>query len=752
MSDDKTPNISIIAMGKAQNPIVEILKDIEGINLNIICSNLLDFELESVEGNPIRIFPWELVSILMQTANDIDTAFPVPAKIKQDLNFNGNFEVTEDQAKILYNINQIESVSKNLINAYDILEGQIGKDNIHIFPLAETNPNLLAIKQKKWSPLRYYQETGQLMFDISKLNEDLKKRKSSKNLEIYGLDKLENIKVNDNIKNIIENSNLIIFSASDLVSFEIFLRAKQIVGQIRKIAPLNKSVVIWDPNFMNNQTERDKEISKILGFDDIEKIDRQLADLSDYVLLNKDATEEEVKRLFDADVKVIKEQIPSTFEEVSEMKDSFDGLKESIFTIANISQNFVKEKSEPIVSSEPKTTISIDEIREELEEIHEIEPKTTNGQKKKEIQEEKEEPIDKETKQKEMKSEVDEKVPKEETKQEKEIVKEEKEEYQPSDDLSFEEAVQMALYDIIHHRNEKAQSWLQNLCEKDSDQEVVIATILVNKIIETENLDRKRDLISVLNLLYLNYKQSYEQIFTQKLLVAIKNLEEDYLQKIVVTFQWLKDQNIELCEKIIKNILQPISTPHEDNPVITEIGKVILLQLVFGSKRLSRIAISGLLHILDVRGDPSPEVWNILTAFNAAMVGIELIINFSIERAEELIRRSALLRYTGSFITTINKIMVYWKEGNNNAIATMTGSVLPPPMVRKLERIDLARKIKKLRVVPLRTLAETLNIDPKKLEVMIAELVMKDDLDIKMEVLDNRMVIVYNGPENNGEN
>ncbi|RMG19655.1 MAG: hypothetical protein D6732_29565, partial [Methanobacteriota archaeon] len=435
-----------------------------------------------------------------------------------------------------------------------------------------------------------------------------------------------------------------------------------------------------------------------------------------------------LQRLYDGEIKVIREIIPMFGQSYKDFSGIARNLVESLFNIANIELNGKVEI--PTVKTEGnslKTAISIDEIREEDDE-------TSTRLKLKD------EPV-------KTKSVVEEESKPEEEQKEIEIEEQEEETYKPPKDLSFEDSIKVTIDEIIEKRNEQAQLWLQNVCNRDSDQEVVVASILISKWIETEPIEKKQELGNLINLLYLNHKQSYEQILTQRILNKISNLDEDYITKIANSFKYLRETNIELCEKVVQNVLHPISVPNQDNPVITELGKVTLLQIVLGSKRLSRVAISGLLNILDGKADPSPEIWNILTAFNAAMVGIELIINFSIDRAEELIRRSPLLRYSGSFITTINKIMVYWKEGDNNAIARITGSVLPPQMVRKLERIDLARKIKKLRVVPLSTLAETLNLDPKKLEVMIAELVMKDDLDIKMEVLDNRMVIVYQGTD-----
>ncbi len=731
MSEQKRRKVTMLVLGRSYDPILDLLVKFNDIQLNIVCFNLLDFSINDESIEPIKFIPWELVKVLEQTSVDIKNGFPVPSKVKETLLAKNKFGFTENQLSILYNINQVESFSKDIKKAYDILEGQVGRENVKIVPLAKDIITIGVFKQKKWAPLRLFEISGELPFDAPPTGQPDDKKKnnySSKELTTFALDELASVKWNEDIKNLINESDLILLSPTDAISLEVFLQADQIVQSFKKASPLNKVALLWNTKHLDNLSGTQQEMLRLLGFEDRETFDKQIADIADFIILDQNAPEDEIQRLLDLGVKTVKEAIP-TKEELEATKDSSKfGILETLSNIAQIPMDIgdgdseVDEQGEQELK-EAKSALSINEIRELPEELDEEKPIETAQEKESET--------------------IQEQVT--EGKQETQVAT--PVEFTLDETLSFEEKIATAVRAVVKNHDVNAQSWLQTVCSGDHDQEVLIASYILTKTIDTENHELKKNYINLINFLYLNDKQSYEQILTQKILSGINSLDEEALSKIVDTFSLLKVYNIELCEIVVTNLLNPIATPNEINPVITELGKLTLLQIVLDSKRLSRLTISGLLNILDARTDPSSEIWNILTAFNAAMVGIELIVNFSKDRAEELIRRTPLLRYTGSFINTINKIMVYWKEGDKQAIANLTGSVLPTQMVRKLERIDLARKIRKLRVVPLTTLAETLNMDPKKLEVMIAEMVMKDDLDIKMEVLDGRMVIVYDGPE-----
>jgi hypothetical protein len=86
--------------------------------------------------------------------------------------------------------------------------------------------------------------------------------------------------------------------------------------------------------------------------------------------------------------------------------------------------------------------------------------------------------------------------------------------------------------------------------------------------------------------------------------------------------------------------------------------------------------------------------------------------------------------------------MQAWKEGDKGAISTATGSILPEETLRKFERLELARKVEKLKMVQLSTLAESLGRDVETVERLITELIVNDELHAKMKLIEDKMYLV----------
>ena len=126
---------------------------------------------------------------------------------------------------------------------------------------------------------------------------------------------------------------------------------------------------------------------------------------------------------------------------------------------------------------------------------------------------------------------------------------------------------------------------------------------------------------------------------------------------------------------------------------------------------------------------------------------MELVTNFSISKVDELIRKSNILRFTGSYYSTITRVTKAWKDGDKTSISTATGSILPEETLRKFERLELARKVDKLKMVQLSTLAESLGRDVETVERLITELIVNDELKAEMKLIDEKMYLVSSSTE-----
>ena len=179
-------------------------------------------------------------------------------------------------------------------------------------------------------------------------------------------------------------------------------------------------------------------------------------------------------------------------------------------------------------------------------------------------------------------------------------------------------------------------------------------------------------------------------------------------------------------------------------------AKITILQVVIHNRRLSRVSIKELLHILDSKPNVGPEIWNILISFDAGSVALELVTNFAVSKTEEIIRRSNLLRFTGSYYSTISKVIQSWKDGDKPSISNAVGFIIPEETNRKFERLELARKLNKLKMVQLTALADSLGKDVETVERLVTELIVNDELQAEMKLIDEKMYLVSTVEQENG--
>ncbi len=757
MSNKTKPRVSLLDFGRVRTPIVDILIKLEELETVIISSNLLDFDLPNPEGSVINHYPLELMNVLHQTTKNIKENFPVPSKIKSEIDNNQHlpFNLSSDEVDILYNINLIEKSSNSLIKAYDILEGQTRLNNIDLYPLITKEIQLNIFQKGKWAPLRYYVRSGEIPFSeddwIKICNtrgiEECKKGMLQSDVkQIYGLELLNDAKLDPRVVEVFSNSDLLLFSFTDLLSYLIFFSSKQLYEQIKKAAPLNKSVFIFDKNLLKEPTDRELELISLLKIkpkDASSLFTDKLAELCDYVIVEEESSF--TKMLRENGLKVLQE-FYSQLSTVDQIDDLYKSeFLSNLFNIAKIDLAGLKPQINKNNNSSSPTNPS-----DKAETVESNNSKIDKDSSKNENTDGDTQANGVETIQKEEKLEKPEngsEIPAST------IVEEVQEEhgFSPDESETLEETLNRALsalsVESITDVNRPEIQWILSLCDQDHEKEVQVLSFIMNKFINIESFESKRKYVSLLGLFYDFYRQTMVQIATKEINDSIESKSEEILNNYGKSFQILRDEIPDFAERIVKNVVTSVCTI-KDDPVVNELGKVTVLQLVLPSKNLSRIAISGILTMLSSNpNSPPPELWNILTGFSGSMVGVEMITNFTKDTAEELIRKSALLRYTGSYITTINKILNAWSSGDSNLVSSLAGGYLPNQTLRKLERLELARNIKRLRTIPLETLADISNMDTKTIESMIAEMALKDNLNVKMEMIDNRMIVVYEGSD-----
>ncbi len=748
MAESDKLKVSLILLGKEANPVLEILSKVSNIDLKVICATFLNYELPRSEDKKSIIVRDELIQTLKSISDDFEKNFPIPPTIKNSYMEDLNGIESEDDIGIIYNINTIEDHSTSLVETFDGLEELIGEGPFEILPLTDEDDDIIVYRNKKWAPLRYYLVSKKLPFDESKYNAGEKKVKmTGKSLHLYGVEELKDDKLPEETAKILEESDIILISSTDVISVAILMKLASVLKQIRKVAKVDKSLLIWPTEDVDEQ--EDEVLSKIGYSSDISSFLKDFSSFIDYVVLDQDS-DIDLDSIMEHGAKYITEKLPRVNSIVA--PSQYTGLIESLFSIGESSltpefsteveeeDSLDTEKNETEITTENGTTKSIEQLKESEKEagIQKV-PKD-------DLIIEEEPPII-ETKVDEDKSGSDIQVDKSNESNPKSVPEEPEtaeSKYDPDVSESWEDALKRAIQVYISEEDEVAYNWIIKQLDRDSDLRENISQILMNRILVAEGSAAKKETITLLKKMYEHIKQSVVQVFSAYLLNTITSKEFEKTRDFVYIFNLLQSEMIGFCEDITKSIIKDITAKRED-PLVFEMSKLTLVQMVINSRRLKRIAISRILTIMDARIDSSPTyLWNFLMCFDAGSVAVELVTQFSISRSEELINRTPLLRYTGSYFTTLQMVMTYWKAGDQLAIKEITGSILPDNTIRKLERMDLASKIEKLGTVPLSTLAKTLGKEPETIERLIAELIMNDNIDVRLEVVDNRMIVMYN--------
>ncbi|MHA2091477.1 MAG: hypothetical protein ACW98K_11515, partial [Candidatus Kariarchaeaceae archaeon] len=719
----------------------------------------------------------ELRWVLSQLAPEIYTISP---SLKNLLQENDRLELSDLDLAITSHISQIEQNSENLRIAYELLLEETQKSNVSLIPLTEENPDLLAFKNKKYAPLRYYFEKEELLTEDPPQKTDKSKRKyDDKKLTIENLDVLRNIKLSDQSNKVIQESDLILILSSDIVSFGIMVRAIELEKQIKKVnTPI---VLIWSFDESEREiSDTENEIAEAMEFGStLDQLADDLSNLTDYIIIKK-SDKEYIEKLRESGCHVLVDDIWD--EETATVSDT---LLNTIFSVGKLvevlndqeneltdtgiddtsiveSNDTVKAKSKKGPSKKRKSkkkTSKTDKTSQEDEEengkkagksISQLTESPEEAGVKNHI---KDEPaIDPEIETTELDEEeevgvVDTKNGLDRVENEDKIEVTSEQTSLPKFAIDEEEewidTVKRAIELSFEEENSDALSWLIEQSKVDNDDEVQIAEEVINTWIDSRTNTMRRKGAANLAKISFDHRDTYLQILQRHMISAVTEGKEDQRRRLVPLLSILHEVDTTLSEALVKGITRQLSVLRENYDIaVIERAKLTILQLVISSKRLSKITINELLQLIDSKPNVGPEIWNILIAFDAGSVALELVTNFSLSNVEEIVRRSNLLRFTGSYYSTFSKVMQAWKEGDKGAISTATGSILPEETLRKFERLELARKVEKLKMVQLSTLAESLGRDVETVERLITELIVNDELHAKMKLIEDKMYLV----------
>jgi hypothetical protein len=777
----KTPNISVLTVGSGHGSLdlLTPILDNQDINYSVICSNMLDYELPPQVENGARVwYRDELRNVLNTLAPEL---YSLPESLKNLLIENDRFQLSEHDLAINNHINQIQQNTGDLEQSYQLLSEETKRENVNIFPLVSENIPILVFKQKKFAPLRFYFEKSELLKEQPPEPLDKNKRKyDDKKLTIENFEQIKTMKLNERTNRTIQSSDLVVIIPSDIISFSFLLKATEIDKQLKKLdSPI---VLLWQFTEDREISKTEAEIAKMMEFGaTLEDFAPEIANVTDYIIIDK-SDKDLVDELREFGCHVLVNDLQEKF------KEDPQELLEAVFSIANI-QNHVDEDNdqgepqehdevlEENVSTdttedqEEKKTKSISQLIESPEEAgsEKIKEKIKVVSHPEENEEEESEdptedelietetqktqkPSKKRTKKATKKSTTDEEVKSEEEPQEDKSSEEEGETFFAEEDEEWNDTVARGINLSFHENSDPALGWLSEQSKLDADNEVQIAGEVMKAWGDSKSNVERRKGASIISSLAKSRRDTYLQVMQRQMVSSVLDANEDKRRRLIQIFSMLHEVDANLAEALVREITKHMAMPADDKPAILERSKISIVQLVIGSRRLTKVSINELLNILDRDNPPAAQIWNILTTFDAGMVAIELVTSFSISKASEIIRKANFLRFTGSVYTILQEVLKAWQSGDINSIAETTAAILPEETLRKFERLELARKVQKLKMVQLSALAESLNKDVETVERLVTELIVNDELKAEMKLVDDKMYLVANGEESDSEN
>ncbi len=184
---------------------------------------------------------------------------------------------------------------------------------------------------------------------------------------------------------------------------------------------------------------------------------------------------------------------------------------------------------------------------------------------------------------------------------------------------------------------------------------------------------------------------------------------------------------------------------NSDSPLEFERGKSFVNAVTGAEQRLALPVIDTYLSYFDsLPEEKLPDLSTTISSFDGATVGIELVTDFTLKRAKIIAKEIAKHLENTSFIALVMKILEAWENGDVHKISQLSGSILPSKTLEKYERLSIAKKIRKIGNIPIDSLSKSLNKKQDELEALIVDLIVKDELDAKLEMVGDRMFVIMN--------
>ncbi len=805
--ENSTTTFDIIFAGTSPSKLISYLDEETSAFPNILINNSLACDFPSSSGT--RIYHHIEESLVIHALSHVEFhSSPAETSLLEILKNENPFNLSDRLLLINHVVTEAVDRQGRIEEVYDWLKDQFQLD-FEIIPLFDGPVELRAIKNNRAGNLRYYQLTGKLLEELTV--KEASEKIPPNTLAISGVKDLEALKTHAHSSKLLKGSKAIVFLFTDWITLSAFTRINDLKRRMKKTD--GKIMTIIDIALEDeNITPRESElIEAILGpKSNIITLLQTISEFSDFILLDNslkavlggenfscphifdeihdkpDNIIEYLNNTMKLGIKSKEREKEKAVEEADKKQVEEPEKEIAEEAVPKEEQAPAEEKEEPVPEEAEEKQETEQEEEPSEETIVGVEPEET------EISPEEAEAIDAEIIEKEALETIEEpaekkKPPKKASKPSKEpptkkkVIKENHEPTEKEKASATEESSRNGELDIRDFVDSKLTPEIEQefpdlselvknlstmpglnkptlisvieelvlLVSEDEGIASLAAQNLINSMISVENRIIRSYMAQAYAIISSHRPAVCRQVLTQNTLrIGLEGTPEERRRMIDILGSMARQQLESVLTTLNAFINSFVKT---DKPLIFERGKSFINGIAGNEPRLMRPIISKYLEFFDsIDSERLPDLATAISSFDGATVGIELVTDFSLQRAKAIAEEIEKHLLGTSFIAIIRQIIEAWEQADVDRVAELSGTILPSRTLEKHERLVIAKKIEKVGNIPIDTLSKSFNIDRDKLEAILVDLIVKDELDAHLEMVGDRMfVIMNNGKEAN---
>jgi hypothetical protein len=778
--------IAIICVGCRVSPFLEEILNKEIIPFSIITNNSLDFQIHHADPSKILNYSLEFTNVIEIIAKQSMDSLAVFETLGQFFEFYNPLHLSTLNYLISKYATKVKPETKGYLNSWKQISNAIFEDEF-IFPLFEET-RILHVKEGDVEvPVRQFLISNEL--ELKKTNaKNNNKTKEQNDVEITGiidLDSINKMKVcNEATKRIVSASGVIIIP-TDIVSMFVVLQSsafrdvlQKTSGEIAFVSPF------WPGNEITQleqtilqKSEFKPSLENLVSFME-ESVDTVIIDEKDMDL---------VPKLRESGITVIVENLTSKNQKSMEFLDTLlKSIDLSLETIQVEPRKAIEGLGEKLVNlfrvREPKKEEEQEEVLQTIDEVAEEVQTILVEETQQELEVEKaEEPtkLVEEVIESEVESLTDE--------FEMEIIDTEtasipkpppKDQIEPSDIVLQKAENQFALPGI----EQITQFELEDLESLDVDEHIISSFIdraIASDVAGVEVVFS--DLLSLHNNPFLIdkiYQMMMKKLFTlrernpeEKIATIITYLSahkpefyterlEDLLEKTINTKEEKEFyQNVRTAALVVKSsllvakftvesfILKYIET--DDIYLENKLRRLVNVFAVTDAE-LQNLVTRVLVKIYGAeveKEEPNNQLLEriilFLSMFDGFSVGISLIMCDSMKTIDDFVTQLSDLHVSASFKTIVQNILNTYKDGTyEQLLESLEGRTIPETVEYEMTKRKYIVSLSKVGSIPLELFAERIGHPIEKTEKIIYDMILKEEISARIELLDGRLYIV----------